>query len=176
MKQVIIFLLMGYNNEVPVQQLQNDINSFYSINVQVKYDKMPEQAYYKPRNRYRADSILNYLSRKYPNKRVIALTSYDISTTSNGYADWGVFGLGSLSENVCITSTYRLKNKNLAERLLKVMLHEVGHSYGLPHCTSGHPCFMHECTNHTAAFIDKEPMIMCDVCKRKKLKNYAKMD
>ena len=60
MKSIIIFLLLGYNNEIPVKDLQKEINQFYSIDVQVRYAEMPATAYYKPRNRYRADSILRY--------------------------------------------------------------------------------------------------------------------
>lgn len=167
MKAVIIFLLLGYNNEVPVKDLQKEINQFYSIDVQVRYAKMPDIAYYKPRNRYKADSILKYLSSQYPGQRVIAITSKDISTSAYGYSDWGIMGLGSLVNNVSVTSTYRLKNKNVKDRLTKVILHEIGHSYGINHCKSGLPCLM-QAGDHTVNAIDKEPKSMCSYCKSKK--------
>lgn len=167
MKQVIIFLLMNYNNEVPVKELQQEFKQFYSIDVQVRSIDLPAASYYKPRNRYRADSILNYLAKKYHGQRVIALTSKDISTSAHGYADWGVMGLGSLVNDVSITSTYRLKSKNVKDRLTKVLLHEIGHSYGIPHCSSGLPCLM-QAGDHTVKAIDKEPKSMCKYCKSKK--------
>ena len=163
----ILFVLLGYNNEVDASKLEKKIESFYSIKVDVIITpKMPKSAYYSARNRYRADSILNYFKKTYPGKRVVGLTSYDISTTKGNVKDWGVFGLGSLVENVSITSTYRLKSKNLEDRVEKVILHEMGHSYGLFHCTSGQPCFMIE-GDHTTKTVDSEPKNLCSSCVKK---------
>ena len=107
----IILLLLGYKDEVKVNNIKNEIESFYNINIDVKIANVPNMAYYKPNNRYRADKILNWLSKTYPGDRVIAITSHDISTTSGNIYDWGVFGLGSLVNNTSITSVYRFKNK-----------------------------------------------------------------
>ena len=161
----VIFLLLGYKEEVPSRKLQKEIETFYHIKVKVIKADLPRSAYYAPRNRYRADSILNYLKRTYPNDHVVALTSVDISTTKGSVKDWGVFGLGSLQDNVCITSVYRLKNKNAYDRTLKVCLHEIGHTLGLLHCSSGQPCFMKK-GDQTSKTLDKEPLTMCTQCKK----------
>lgn len=163
---------MGYQNEVPIKDLQTELKQFYGIEVQVQTTPLPASAYYAPRGRYRADSILNYLKRSYPGKRVIAITSKDISTSIYGVKDYGIFGLGHLIDGVSITSTYRLKSKNLKDRLTKVLLHEVGHSFGLPHCNSKLPCLMNA-GNHTAAGIDREPKALCKDCKLKKQSVYV---
>ena len=44
----------------------------------------------------------------------------------------------------------------------KVVLHELGHNYGLPHCTSPYPCFM-KAANGKISEVDEEPMDMCKV-------------
>lgn len=158
---------MGYNNEVSVPQLKHEIETFYNVTVQVQTVPLPKSAYYKPRNRYKADSILTYIYRNYKGKRVAAITSKDISTSAHGYADWGVLGLGSLHNKVCVTSTYRLKDKNVNDRMVKVLLHEIGHSYSIDHCTSNSICLMKD-ADKTVKTVDGEKKFMCPNCKSKK--------
>jgi len=162
----IIFLLLGYKDEVKVNNIQHEIESFYNINIDIKRADMPNMAYYKLNNRYRADKILNWLSKTYPGDTMIALTSYDISTTYGKIYDWGIFGLGSLVNNTSVTSVYRFKNKNIEDRLYKIILHEIGHSYGLPHCSSDDGCFM-KSGDHTIKYIDNEEKKLCNKCKNK---------
>ncbi len=97
--------------------------------------KFPPTAYVAARNRYRADTCLKYLTKKYGKDTVaIGLTSQDLSTTKNNIADWGIMGLGQRPGNACIISTYRLKTKNKQEQATKVLLHEIGHTQNLKHC------------------------------------------
>ena len=160
----VIFVLLSYKNEVPKQSLVDSIQKFYNFKIDVVNDVLPESAYNLKYKRYNANKVLEYLYTKYPNKKVVALTSYDICTTAHGSNHWGVFGLGSLSKNVCVTSVYRLKSKNLNKRVLNVLLHEVGHTYGLNHCTTSYLCLMKE-GDHTAKSLDKNCMKLCRYCK-----------
>lgn len=162
----ILFVLIGYNNEVNTDRLKHKIETFYNIKVNIIRADLPKSAYYAPRNRYRADILLNHFSKTYPNKRVVALTSKDISYTRGNIPDWGIFGLGSLHNDVSITSVYRIKHKNLESRVEKVILHEIGHSYGIPHCKSKLPCLMNE-GDKTAKGLDKLPNKMCRECNKK---------
>ena len=124
---------------------------------------LPAGAYYAPRKRYRADSLIAYLSRLTGRGNVtIELTCSDISTTKNGIEDWGVMGLGFQPGNACIVSDFRLaKNKKLAQ-LPKVAIHELGHTQGLPHCNEK-SCFMRDAEggNHT-----DEEVAFCIKCKK----------
>jgi archaemetzincin len=108
---------------------------------------LPASAFYKPRNRYRAELLLNYIDcyyRQYLNKKysmIVAITSKDISTTKDNYEDWGIFGLAYLDTGPAVVSTYRLKRnaksqQHFMERVWKVVMHEVGHIFGLEHCTT----------------------------------------
>ena len=111
---------------------------------------IPESAFYSPRNRYRADSIINYLKHCASTDTVfIGLTNKDISISKRSVKDWGVMGLGFEPGNACIVSTYRLSGNNLLNQLNKLTLHELGHTQGLPHCNIKE-CFMRDAegTNH----------------------------
>lgn len=101
---------------------------------------LPREAYYAPRDRYRADRLLDWLEantdRRYA--KVVAITARDISTTSRGVYDWGVFGLGGIDRRPCVLSTFRLgrgvSRERVRVRLGRVAVHEVGHTFGLDHC------------------------------------------
>lgn len=102
---------------------------------------LPKHTYYAPRSRYRADSIIHWLSSlAKPGEIYLGITHVDISTTKNAYPDWGVMGLGYQPGNACVASSFRLKNKS---SLWKVAIHELGHTTGLPHC-SVKTCFMRD--------------------------------
>ncbi|UUF14421.1 MULTISPECIES: Zn-dependent protease [Flavobacterium] len=95
----------------------------------------PENSYYKPRNRYRADSIIKSLKDNIGKDSVIVgLSNSDISTTKNGIKDWGVMGLGYRPGKACVVSDFRLSAKNKNQQFYKLVLHELGHTAGLPHC------------------------------------------
>ena len=121
-----------------------------------------KQAYYKPRNRYRADSLIRILGRTTPAGEVtIGITSKDISDTKDQYPDWGVMGLGFCPGNACVVSTYRLSKKNLLDQLFKVAIHELGHTQGLPHCPVKY-CFMQDAEGKNSTDSETD---FCPKCK-----------
>src|SRR5512140_794150 len=104
---------------------------------------LPDSAYYAPRHRYRGDDLLAFLDRATPAgySRVIGITDRDISVTNGRVYDWGVFGVAHLSGRPGVVSTFRLGAGStplpvLRDRLEKVVVHELGHTFGLPHCTA----------------------------------------
>lgn len=104
----------------------------------------PPSAYYPSRQRYRADTILRYLRQAISGDTVIiGLSQKDISTSKNGKKDWGVMGLGYMPGKACVVSTFRLAKSNQREQFHKVVLHEFGHTQGLPHCLEK-TCFMRD--------------------------------
>ena len=97
--------------------------------------KHPSFAWRPVRGRYRADSLIRFLSGRTPEKEVtIGLTHFDVSTTKDGKEDWGVMGLGFRPGKACVISSYRIKGKNREEKFAKVVVHEFGHTRGLDHC------------------------------------------
>ncbi len=106
--------------------------------------ELPPDAYYPPRRRYRADTLLEHLRTHLegepPSVKVLGFTTVDISTSARGHFDWGVFGLGDLGGRASVISTFRLRRQardaeHLRFRVVTVAIHEVGHTLGLSHCT-----------------------------------------
>jgi len=102
---------------------------------------LPRAAYYRPRNRHRAEKILEFLTPRLPEDgfRILGLTGGDISTSKDSFEDWGILGLATIDGRSCVISSFRCKRnaKDAAQaaiRLGKVAVHEIGHTFGLEHC------------------------------------------
>lgn len=102
---------------------------------------LPAFAFYKPRQRYIADSLLIFVRQANKNKfeKIIAVTTKDISTRKGDVENWGILGLGTCPGQACVISTFRAgKNKVshsiFLRRMTTLALHELGHTYGLEHC------------------------------------------
>lgn len=96
---------------------------------------LPLNAFNTDRGRYRADSLIKILSASAKeNEIIIGLTGMDISTTKGSINDWGIMGLGFCPGKACVASTFRLSPQYRRSQLVKVAIHELGHTQGLPHC------------------------------------------
>lgn len=102
---------------------------------------LPVAAWYAPRQRYRAERLLDFLRPHMvsPATRILGVTESDISTTAHGVHDWGLLGLGDLGGRACVISTYRCRRtaRDAAQasfRMVTTCVHEVGHTLGLEHC------------------------------------------
>jgi archaemetzincin len=155
-----------------------EIQEFYGFRaVKLSSRTMPQKAWYEPRKRYRADSLLIWLETNKPDSidYIMGLTGKDISCTNGNYADWGIFGYGYIAGPACVISTLRLKRDNpnfekLSDRFVKVLLHELGHNIGLEHCpTVG--CLMED-ANGTIVTVDNEKKELCPLCMQK-IKNFV---
>lgn len=104
---------------------------------------LPKAAWYAKRKRWRADILLETLLELAPGAppttRVLGLTASDISTTKEPFEDWGIFGLGYAPGQAAVVSSHRLRRKakdreHVKFRVASTAVHEVGHTFGLPHC------------------------------------------
>lgn len=101
-----------------------------------------KEAWYAPRKRWRADALLDQLDALELKRshKVIGFTEKEISTTKGERYDWGIAGLGQLSGQSCVLTSYlfRKYKKKGRKRYLRYMenlvLHELGHTLGLGHC------------------------------------------
>ncbi|MBD5780272.1 hypothetical protein IEN85_12285 [Pelagicoccus sp. NFK12] len=80
-----------------------------------------------------------------------------------------VFGMANLQKSVGVFSFARYGDRDkdgtlYLQRALKVMTHEIGHMYGMMHCTYYH-CLMNGSNNLSET--DRSPMHLCPVCLRK---------
>lgn len=82
-----------------------------------------------------------------PGDLMLCLTPQDISLYEyKGRRNWGVMGLSYVGKQVTVVSPYRLKAKGSerAAQMRKLVLHELGHASGLPHCTQADGCLMRD--------------------------------
>lgn len=173
-KEIVVAILpmQGPGNEL-CEVIKKQIELFYGFKTAIMEERyLPSSAYYPVRNRYRADTLLDYLIRIKPAKYdyIMGLTEKDISCTNGIYEDWGIFGFGFMPGEACVISTFRLKRnmksqKHFEERVIKVALHELGHNIGLPHCpTKG--CMMQDAEG-TIKSVDEEKIEVCELCQKK---------
>ena len=156
---VIVLQPLSRVSESDLAVARHGIETMFNARVVVRPSiDLPLGAYYAPRGRYRADALITFLAGRTKGGRVIGLTSVDISTTKGNVKDWGVLGLGSGSRRACVVSTFRMGRRDVAPqtfraRLVNVCDHEVGHTYGLPHCP--HPrCIMADAKEKLSTFND----------------------
>ncbi|MFC2146291.1 zinc-dependent metalloprotease family protein, partial [Acidobacteriota bacterium] len=119
--------------------------------------------------------LLNYLEnfahqKKKKYVKIIGLTRKDISTTKGKYYDWGIFGLAYLDAGPCVVSTFRLRRnaksgKHFMERLIKVVIHELGHTFGASHCPEK-GCVMEDARG-TIKTVDAGGVGFCSRCREK---------
>jgi archaemetzincin len=162
---------MGNVKKSDVDLVSYEITKFYDANV-ILHPKIDliKNSKVSGINKYDAIKILNTIEEKYPNTqhKVLLLTNYNICTdrTLNGvtHKNWGIFGMAKLNKKPCVVSTHRM-GKYYKDRLVKVSIHEVGHTLGVPHCKNT-KCVMTDAKGKGST-VDNASIWMCDDCKNK---------
>lgn len=129
----LVIVPLGRVREREVAAVRRALARTYRLEVSVGLRRaLPEDTYYPPRRRYRADHLIAWLAKGGPGTKVLGLTNVDVSTSTHGRKDWGVAGLGYLGGRSAVASSFRTKDS--LSRFADVAVHEVGHTLGLPHC------------------------------------------
>ena len=125
------------------QFLKQELQRVYpSVELSNNPIKLPEKYYYAPRDRYSGRGLLKDLSQYKRGTVVLGLTNEVIYEPNEKSPTFGIFGIGSVGGHVAvISSTLPSRKKHSDEHLVKLMMHELGHSFGLNHCKDEH-CFM----------------------------------
>lgn len=169
----VALLPIGKLEKKVLDTATKSIKQTYGVEVTLLHASAPPKiAYYKPRGRYRADIILDWINETQPKRfqKVIAITNYDVSTTNGKIYDWGVFGLGQVGGKACVVSTFRLRAGNVSEqkflwRFSQTIAHEFGHTLGLPHCPN--PLCLMADAKGTIKTVDAAKNELCKQCKQK---------
>ena len=165
-------LRLGHFDDHYFAQAKKEIAQFYHAEVVDLGEKaLPELAYYAPRNRYRADKLIAWLWETRPDSvdYIMGLTASDISHTKGDIADYGIMGLAYNPGRSGVVSTFRVgkgaKGKaQVADRYSKLVLHELGHNFGLAHCANAKHCLMRDACG-TVKTLDSEAKLVCEKCK-----------
>jgi archaemetzincin len=133
---------MGRFDDLSMRVVAANLQSLIGIPVDhLKPLKVPQEAYLERRGQFEAGAVIRHLSKYGFSQclRVLALTTVDLCSPILTY----VYGEAELGGRVALVSSFRLRNDGdgrevpadqYYERLIKVALHEVGHTFSLYHC------------------------------------------
>lgn len=133
---------MGRFTDLAVRVVAANLQALLGIRVDIRDPlDVPLKAFQERRGQYDAGFVLKHLSESsFPQcLRVLALTTVDLCSPILTY----VYGEAELGGRIAIVSNFRLRHDvdggaapadRYYERLVKVALHEVGHTFSLYHC------------------------------------------
>lgn len=179
-KQVIALQPLEQYDPQHLQFIQRELQAFYHVPIQLLKERSLPASFINTTKgtRYSADSIVKWLARTTPDSitKVVALTHQDIFITKrehgqikepeSTYAVWGIFGYAQLPGRSCVVSDHRLQTTNsqrFHHRLRTVVIHEVGHTMGLPHCPEKN-CIMND-ANESIKTVDNSGNDYCNDCR-----------
>ena len=128
---------------------------------------LPADGYNARRHQYEGDSMLAALeSSRYPDAdRLLGLTDVDCYTPCLNF----IFGLATLCGRTAFVAVPRLRQSFYGlpeeqalfyERALKEVVHELGHTWGLSHCSDA------SCVMHFSNSLDDTDIKGADLCSR----------
>ena len=125
-------------------------------------------AYDLARDQYHSTAILEKLASTSPSTatKIAAITNVDLFIPILTH----VYGEAQLAGKACIVSIFRLQEglsianieKEFENRIVKEVLHELGHTFNLRHCNDN-TCIMHYCRN--IKDVDRKSDQFCRYCK-----------
>ena len=127
------------------------------------------QAYNPERKQYLSSELLSSLGKAEREERVVGVADVDLYVPRLNF----VFGEADVVSGTAIVSLCRLRPEyyGLApdkalflERATKEIVHEVGHTFGLGHCTNN-KCVMH--FSNSLADTDLKEAYFCSLCRPK---------
>lgn len=151
--------------EAKAEQLKNELQEVYPSVILVKTSiPLPKECYYKPRDRYKGTGLLDDLMKFINGGYALGLTRKIIYDRNEISSTFGVFGISYIGDSVSVISSLRPKTlKPLSDdEIQELMLHELGHAFGLPHCKDER-CMMVD-AEHGNKFAQTQSF--CNNCKK----------
>jgi len=129
---------------------------------------IPQGTFMDSRNQYNAMGLIKYLDKElaHSSLKILGITSNDICNPILTY----VFGEAYMGGHSAVMSSARLKTGLLGEpisrehfldRVVKVAIHEIGHTFNLRHCHTDR-CVMR--ASNTLMELDEKLNYLCDYC------------
>ena len=142
--QGIILVSCGLFEKKLTERVAADVSREFHYPVGLKECSLDISHFYNPgRRQYDANQLLNAISQRAPTDavKVIGMVRVDLYIPILTY----IFGQAKLGGYTGVASLYRLRNEHyglepsyelLIERFSKVIIHELGHAFGLIHCSN----------------------------------------
>lgn len=139
--------------------------------------EIPEAAYEPKRKQYQSVEIMKMLAQHAPvdATRILGVTDVDLAIPMLSF----LFGQAQLDGKVAVVSLYRLHQEFyglpaddalLRERTVKEVLHELGHTFGLTHCSDS-ACAMSLATH--IELVDGKSEEFCSRCGSQLVERFA---
>lgn len=141
-KREISLISLGRFEKDFLERLAKEVSIVFGIDVKTSTEYHDITSYFEPaRKQYDANRLLHFIHREYAGNslRTIGLFQVDLFIPILTF----IFGQAIYNGNAGIASIYRLRNEQygmpgkdrlLFERFKKVIIHELGHTFGLIHC------------------------------------------
>jgi archaemetzincin len=160
----IFIIPMGTVDNMVMAELSKTLAMIFGCVVEVdKNIKIPTDAYNKSRNQYQSSIFLSSLKKQgftEPNK-VLGITTVDLYAPGLDF----IFGQAEPDSYVAIISLSRLDDEDkFLERANKEAVHELGHTFGLIHCSDIN-CVMH--FSNSLHDTDIKKINFCSLCQPK---------
>jgi len=156
-----------FSHPLLLDKIVQSISDSLRLNFFVRKTERDLHEFYNPeRNQYDAMRILQYYEGQITKDKALILTSVDIFLPIFTY----IFGLAKLGGVAAVVSTYRLDDRyyglpenqdRLKTRIVKEIIHELGHLFNLRHCKN-YQCVM--ASSATADDLDIKQAEFCSNC------------
>ena len=152
-ENVALAVEMEFNAEVTTMEGHLDLSYYYDVK----------------RRQYNGDELLKFVANAYNSNpgKTMGLFGVDLFIPILTH----IFGQAYLNGDTGVVSHFRLNNEyyglkankqRLLERFIKVVIHELGHTYGLTHCHDP-TCVMQSSTY--VEDLDQKSSSFCDTCR-----------
>lgn len=129
---------------------------------------IPLQTYMEARHQYNAMGIIKFLDQEFPanSVKILGVTRADLCNPILTY----VFGEAYMGGRAAVMSYARLhlgrgsepvSREQFLDRVVKVAVHEIGHTFSIPHCHKGR-CVMR--ASNTIPDLDDKLNYLCSYC------------
>ena len=167
--KITLKLLGNIADEITEKLKSSVVDVFHGpVEIKVNFSDLA-QAYDPERKQYFSSKLLASLGKSEGEERIVGIADVDLYVPKLNF----VFGEADIASGTVIISLYRLRQEyyGLApdealflERATKEIVHELGHSFGLKHC-SNNKCVMH--FSNSLADTDLKEVHFCSKCRPK---------